>query len=290
MQNQSGSSLFTTQLSQPAGRPWTFVAAFFLQSIIALLALFLVPEEKLTIAQPHYHYANLTAPLMRPPAHRDPRPIVNSPGRPKPAMVVSIRNVARVQPAVASSPILPPPILAATAPLLPISVPQAAVVLRPAIHVNVLETPSAQVVSKVEAVPIKTGVFEVTGTAGTGNHAVIRAAAVIQQAGFNLAAPENNSHRLPAEVVSTSPVAIQSKPTPAYTEEARQLHIEGEVLLNVVFTARGQVQVLQVVKGLGHGLDEAAVHAAERIHFAPAERAGKPVDCPATLHIIFSLS
>jgi TonB family protein len=89
---------------------------------------------------------------------------------------------------------------------------------------------------------------------------------------------------------SSSPVSIQSKPTPAYTAEARQLRIEGEVLLNVVFTAQGQIRVLKVVRGLGHGLDEAAQRAAQGLKFSPAMQDGHPVDSNATLHIVFQLS
>ncbi len=88
----------------------------------------------------------------------------------------------------------------------------------------------------------------------------------------------------------STPVSIQSKPTPVYTTEARQLRVEGEVLLNVVFTAGGQIRILNVVRGLGHGLDESAQHAAQGVKFSPAMRDGHPVDSNATLHIIFQLS
>jgi TonB family protein len=86
------------------------------------------------------------------------------------------------------------------------------------------------------------------------------------------------------------PVSIQSKPTPVYTSEARQLRVEGEVLLNVVFTADGQIRILKVMRGLGHGLDESAQRAAQGLRFSPAMRDGHPVDSTATLHIVFQLS
>jgi TonB family protein len=94
----------------------------------------------------------------------------------------------------------------------------------------------------------------------------------------------------PNHTPSSAPVSIQSKPTPVYTAEARQLKVEGEVLLNVVFTADGHIRILNVVRGLGHGLDEAAQHAATGIRFSPAMRDGHPVDSNATLHIVFQLS
>ena len=88
----------------------------------------------------------------------------------------------------------------------------------------------------------------------------------------------------------TTPVAVTSKPNPVYTEQARKQHVEGEVLLQVVFTASGQVQVLRVVRGLGYGLDESAIQAAQKVRFVPAQRNGQSVDSTATLHIVFQLS
>jgi TonB family protein len=91
-------------------------------------------------------------------------------------------------------------------------------------------------------------------------------------------------------VVKTLPAEITFKPRPVYTDEGRQLKIEGEVLLEVVFLANGQIQVLKVVRGLGHGLDESAVRAAEKIQFKPALRDGHPADFEAVLHIVFQLA
>ena len=88
----------------------------------------------------------------------------------------------------------------------------------------------------------------------------------------------------------TTPVEVISKPTPVYTEEGKKLKIEGEVLLEVSFEAAGKVRVIRVVRGLGHGLDEAAVRAAEQIHFKPATRDGQPADSSAVLHIVFQLA
>ena len=86
------------------------------------------------------------------------------------------------------------------------------------------------------------------------------------------------------------PVEIVFKPTPEYTDEARSARIEGTVSLELEFTAAGDVRVLRVVRGLGHGLDEAAQRAALRIRFKPAQSDGRPVDSRATVHITFRLS
>jgi TonB family protein len=83
---------------------------------------------------------------------------------------------------------------------------------------------------------------------------------------------------------------ILSKPVPTYTAEARHLRIEGEVLLEVVLEATGNVHVVRVVRGLGHGLDDEAMRAAAQIRFKPASRDGQPADSTVVLHIIFQLA
>lgn len=89
---------------------------------------------------------------------------------------------------------------------------------------------------------------------------------------------------------ATSGVNILYEPNPAYTNEARLLKMEGDVVLEVVFLASGQLQVTRVVSGLGHGLDEAAIQAARQIRFRPAKRNGAPIDFPARVRIEFRLS
>jgi TonB family protein len=85
-------------------------------------------------------------------------------------------------------------------------------------------------------------------------------------------------------------VDILDKPRPEYTAEGRNRRIEGDVVLDVVFLANGSVEVSHVVSGLGHGLDEAAVRAAQQIKFKPAKRDGQPVDFPARVRIEFRLA
>jgi TonB family protein len=86
------------------------------------------------------------------------------------------------------------------------------------------------------------------------------------------------------------PVEILAKPRPDYTDEARKMKIEGEVLLRVLFTVSGEVRVLEVTRGLGYGLNENAIRAAQQIRFKPAQRAGQSVDSTAIVHIVFQLA
>ena len=93
------------------------------------------------------------------------------------------------------------------------------------------------------------------------------------------------------DTVAVESVVILAKPKPAYTAEALKMNLEGEVLLDVVFPASGgEVHVNRVVKGLGHGLDEAAMRAAQQIKYKPAISNGHAVDFPAVIHIVFQIA
>jgi len=114
----------------------------------------------------------------------------------------------------------------------------------------------------------------------------------VQTTGFSAAqVTQGSSRSLAADNgPATSPVQIISKPNPVYTQEARQLKLEGEVLLEIMFGANGQLHVNRVVRGMGHGLDESAINAANRMRFKPAMHYGQAVDSTAIVHVIFQLA
>jgi TonB family protein len=115
----------------------------------------------------------------------------------------------------------------------------------------------------------------------------------VQSAGFTAQAAGPGAPKPQRQLDSgpaTNPVEITYKPNPVYSEEARQLRLEGEVLLEVMFRSSGQLRVNRVVRGLGHGLDDAAVAAAEKMRFKPALRNGEPVDSTAVVHVVFQLA
>lgn len=129
----------------------------------------------------------------------------------------------------------------------------------------------------------------------TGNSSgpVSGSRATVRQGGFgdtDVVTTSQPKTKSAEPVVKTLPAEITFKPRPVYTDEGRQLKIEGEVLLEVVFSATGQIRVVKVVRGLGHGLDESAVRAAEKIQFKPALKDGRPADFEAVLHIMFQLA
>ena len=142
------------------------------------------------------------------------------------------------------------------------------------------------------------GVPGVVASSGFGNGTATpvnrpRPSGTVQQSGFgdaDVPAPptvRSHSSDTAARIV---PAEILSKPTPIYTQEARSMRIEGEVLLEAVLEASGTLHVVRVVRGLGHGLDDNAVKAAEQIHFKPAMKDGQPTDSTVVLHIIFQLA
>jgi TonB family protein len=89
---------------------------------------------------------------------------------------------------------------------------------------------------------------------------------------------------------SATNLEVISKPPVQYTSEARQLKVQGEVILRVTFTAAGQVVIKDVVHGLGHGLDEEARRVAQQIRFRPATRNGQAVDLTTNITITFQLA
>jgi TonB family protein len=89
---------------------------------------------------------------------------------------------------------------------------------------------------------------------------------------------------------ATTSIEVISKPPVQYTSEARQLHIQGDVVLRVTFTAAGQVVVQGVTRGLGHGLDEEARRVAQQIRFHPATRNGQAIDSTTNITITFQLA
>jgi TonB family protein len=92
------------------------------------------------------------------------------------------------------------------------------------------------------------------------------------------------------EPVQSTEVEVLSKPSPLYTSEAKQLRVQGDVVLSVTFLASGQVVVNGVIQGLGHGLDEEARRVAQQIRFRPATSNGRPVDFTTKIRITFQLA
>ena len=127
------------------------------------------------------------------------------------------------------------------------------------------------------------GIPGATGTGGSGSYGKVASAGIPQPTAV-VAMP-----RVVASPESTS-LEVISKPPVQYTSEARQLKVEGDVVLRVTFLATGQVVVQGIIHGLGHGLDEEARRVAQQIRFRPATRDGRPVDLTTNITITFQLA
>ena len=88
---------------------------------------------------------------------------------------------------------------------------------------------------------------------------------------------------------STSVLFISSKPKAQYTDAARREHVEGAVVLRVTFLANGTIGGVYVIKGLGLGLNNEAIHAARQITFHPKTINGRPTSVTRTVQYNFNI-
>lgn len=79
--------------------------------------------------------------------------------------------------------------------------------------------------------------------------------------------------RDPPDVV---PPRVRRQIVPPYPRAAAEAGIEGKVLLLVEVDEKGRVTNVRVLRGLGHGLDEAAVEAVRQFTFTPGTVDGRP--------------
>ena len=138
------------------------------------------------------------------------------------------------------------------------------------------------------------GARGVVASSGFGNGTAVQdsngAKRAVSTSGFANQVVADDTPKKKAVDSGTTQVELLEKPKPVYTEEGRSLKLEGDVALDVVFMANGTVQISKVVSGLGHGLDEAAIRAAQQIKFKPAKRDNEAVDFPARIRIQFRLA
>ncbi len=74
-----------------------------------------------------------------------------------------------------------------------------------------------------------------------------------------------------------------------YPEIARQVGIEGRVVVQFIIDEQGRVVDPVVVRGIGGGCDEAAVEAVKKVQFTPGRQRGRAVRVRYSLPIVFRL-
>jgi TonB family protein len=85
------------------------------------------------------------------------------------------------------------------------------------------------------------------------------------------------------------PPTLAYKLEPQYSEEARAAKYSGTVKLQIVVDVDGLAKDIEVVNGLGLGLDEQAVLAIKQWKFNPGIRDGQPVPVMAQIEVNFKL-
>lgn len=88
--------------------------------------------------------------------------------------------------------------------------------------------------------------------------------------------------------VTKAPVLVEGTQAD-YTQEAIDARVEGTVNLRLTIDANGAVTKVEVLDGIGYGLDEEAVKAAENFVFEPAEINNQPAAVTLTFQVEFSL-
>lgn len=82
--------------------------------------------------------------------------------------------------------------------------------------------------------------------------------------------------------------AIQSKIV--YPEIAKRAGVEGRVHVLAFVDENGNVTKVELIKGLGAGLDEAAMNAVRQTKFKPGKQRGKNVKVQVAIPIVFRLN
>ncbi len=86
-----------------------------------------------------------------------------------------------------------------------------------------------------------------------------------------------------------TPPKVVSKVEPGYTDDARNAKMQGTVVLSLMIDPQGQPHNIRVTRSLDKGLDQQAIAAIEKWHFAPGVKDGKPVRAAATIEVNFRL-
>ncbi len=81
--------------------------------------------------------------------------------------------------------------------------------------------------------------------------------------------------------------AIQSKIV--YPEIAKRAGVQGRVFVKAFVDENGNVNKVELIRGIGAGCDEAAIAAVQQTKFKPGKQRGKPVKVQVTVPVLFKL-
>jgi protein TonB len=84
----------------------------------------------------------------------------------------------------------------------------------------------------------------------------------------------------------SAPRAVYS-PDPEYSDEARRVKMQGNVVLSLVVDPLGHVRDIRVARSLGMGLDDKAIEAVRKWKFEPGMKDGYPVAVQVNVEVNF---
>ena len=87
-----------------------------------------------------------------------------------------------------------------------------------------------------------------------------------------------------------APPQVIFAPEPEFSEQARAKHVHGgDVQVHLVVDDHGSPTQVQLIHGIGNGLDQKALEAVRQYRFKPATDQGKPVPYPMDIAINFRI-
>jgi protein TonB len=112
----------------------------------------------------------------------------------------------------------------------------------------------------------------ITADAGVKDAAEIKQGNTVAKAPDELTLDKDDADRLPIPaddfLISAMP-RLKAEVRIPYPEQAKKAGIEGPVVMDLLIDTEGLVRKVDLIKGPGFGLNEAAVQAAERFQFVP---------------------
>jgi TonB family protein len=93
----------------------------------------------------------------------------------------------------------------------------------------------------------------------------------------------------PQEISHTTEPKVIHSVRPEYTKEAFDAKLQGTVIVSALVDVGGVPTGLQVIRGLGKGLDQKAVECVHQWRFSPGSSHGEPIPVKVQIEVIFRL-
>lgn len=120
----------------------------------------------------------------------------------------------------------------------------------------------------------------ITASDNAQDAAQIKQGNTVAKADDNLKLDKSDADQLPIptdDFLVTSMPRLKAEVRIPYPEQAKKAGVEGPVVMDLLIDEQGRVRQVNVVKGPGFGLNEAALAVAEKFEFTPGRVADKAV-------------